>query len=348
MARKQDPNNLNEWVNVSDGIELIPRRSKLIQALGLFSPEYLETKRTYLPIVTVDDYKMVDTPYGVRMQAVARDSKSQLPLDVPHFANTESIRPADIQGKYEWDDFMLSTRAATVEYEVNKKKQRHIQTMARTKDEAMLQLIVDGTVYAPNGTVVNNLYTAFGVSRTETTISLAPAANLRDQIQAEIDGITDNFKGGFVPTRFLRLCGRDHFDAIATHPYTVDVAKAVVGSVSVELLKGKLGLAVDESTSNRDTYQTLEMFGVTFIRCNPNEIPTDEARMFPVDIPEMFKVLYAPSDLTFDTINSPAQEMYYFEKAEADRTAINMTYEQNFACITLWPKAIIKVTATYV
>lgn len=348
MARMQDPSNYNEWVNVSEGLEFIPARRSLIQALGLFSPEYLETKRTVIPLVSIDDYTMVDTPYGVRMQTALRDSKSQLPFEVPHFATTDSVRPADIQGKYEWDDFMLSTRAATVEYEVNKKKARHVQTMVNTKDKAMLQLITDGTVYAPNGTVVNNLYTAFGVSRTETTISLAPDANLRDQIQAEIDGITDNFKGGFVPTRFVRLCGRDHFDAIATHAYTIDVAKAIVDSLSIEQLRGRLGVAVPDGTSNRDTYQVLEMFGVTFIRCNPNEIPTDEARMFPVDIPDMFKVLYAPSDLTFDTVNQPAQDMYYFEKAEADRTAINMTYETNFACITLWPKAIIKVTATYV
>lgn len=347
MARMQDPSNYNEWVNVSEGLEFIPARRSLIQALGLFSPEYLETKRTFIPLVSIDDYTMVDTPYGVRMQTALRDSKSQLPFDVPHFATTDSVRPADIQGKYEWDDFMLSTRAATVEYEVNKKKARHVQTMVNTKDKAMLQLITEGTVYAPNGTVVNNLYTAFDVIRTDTTISLAPDSDLSTQIQGLIDGITDNFKGGFVPTRFVALAGRKFFDTLKAHPYVVDVCKAIVDTVSIENLRGRLGVAVADGTSNRDTYQVMELFGVTFIRCNPNEIAIDEIRMMPVDIPDMFKVLYAPSDLTFDTVNQPAQDMYYFEKAESDRTAINMTYETNFACVTLWPKAIIKVTATY-
>lgn len=347
MAITQNPVNFNEWVNISEGIELLPAKRRLMNALGLFESKVHMSKDVFIPITEMADYKLVDTPYNVRMQTAARDAKKRLRLEIPHFGETDSILPADISGKYDWEDFLAPTRVATVEAEVNRKKLKHVGAIERTKDDAMLKLIVDGDVYAPNGTVINNIYAAMGVSRTESTISLAPDAVLRTEIQAEIDGIVDTFQGGFVPTRFVRLCGRDHFDAIATHPYTIDVAKAVVNDTAVEILQGKLSLAVGEGTSNRDTYQTIEMFGVVFIRMSPAEMPVDEARMFPVDVPDMFQIHYAPSQLTFDTVNSPAQEVYYFEKAEADRTAINFVYESNFACTSLWPKAIIKSTATY-
>jgi hypothetical protein len=344
MPRIEDPLNYNEWVNLTDGVEYIPVRRNLAGNLGLFSAEYLETNTAILPITTVNDYKLVDIPWGTRVKNIANDAKSRLRLEVPHFAVEDSVRPLDIAGKVDFEDFLLKSRSQTVQRYVDKKKERARQTVVNTWSDAMMYLIREGAAYAPNGTVINNYYTAFGVTRSDLVIDMSPADNPKPSIQAAIDNIVDNFKGGFTPGTFLAICGREFFDALANHPFVIDNSKYLLDRQSVEVLTGILGTT---GTNLNKRYQVLDFGGVLWIRVDSTtEMPTDEARLFPTDLPDLFKILFAPSDLTFDTINSPAQEEYYFEKMESDRTALNFTYETNFLVATLWPKAIVRLTYT--
>jgi len=230
---------------------------------------------------------------------------------------------------------------------LDKKKEKARQAIVNTWSDAMMGLIRDGTAYAPNGTIVNDYYAAFGVTRSNLTINLVPSDSPKPSIQAAIDNIVDNFKGGFVPSRFVAFAGRAFFDALAGHPFVLENARIYSSEMqSVEVLTGILGT---QGYNLNARYQVLDFGGVIWIRVSSTtEIAADEARLFPTDLPDLFKIFFAPSDLTFDTINSPAQEEYYFEKMESDRTALNFSYETNFLVATLWPKAIVKLTAQYV
>jgi hypothetical protein len=347
MANKiVDPLNINEWINLTKGVEYIPVRRNLAGNLGLFQSELLDTNTAIMPVTTSDDYKLVDIPWGTRVKNLQRDKKARLRLEVPHFAVEDAVRPLDIAGKIDFDDFLLQTRAQSVQRFLDKKKEKARQAIVNTWSDAMMGLIRDGTAYAPNQTVVNNFYTAFGVTRTELNIDLNPANNPQASIQAAIDDIIDNFKGGFVPSRFVAFTGRAFFDALKSHPFVLENARIYKeDQQSVEILTGILGT---QGYNLGQRYQVLDFGGVIWIRVSSTtEMPTNEARLFPTDLPDLFKIFFAPSDLTFDTINRPAQEEYYFEKMEADRTALNFTYETNFLVATLWPKAIVKLTAVY-
>lgn len=347
MPRINDPLNANEWINLSEGVEYLPVRRQLAANLGLFQPEYLEGNTAIVPITSVNDYSMVDIPWGTRVKNTQGDPKQSLRLAVPHFAVEDSVRPLDIKNKVSYDDFLLSTRSETVQAFLDKKQIRARQTVMNTWNLAFMHLIREGAAYAPNGTVVNNYYTAFGVTRSDLTLNLVQTENPRISIQAAVDNIVDNFKGGGVPQRFLALAGRDLFDALRNHPYVLDKASIYKEDrQSVEVLTSILGTEGYDLTAR---YQVLDFGGVIWIRVDSSsEMPVNEARLFPTDLPDLFKVFFAPSDLTFDSVNSVAQAEYYWEKMETDRTALNFTYESNFLVATLWPKAIVKLTAQYV
>ena len=346
MTRVVSPQNINEWTNLSEGIDLLPVRRSLAANLGLFQPEYMEGKTFLLPVTSVNDYKMVDIPWGTRVKNLQRDNKARLQMSIPHFAIDDSVAPGDIQGKIAFDDFLLQSRSETVESFMDKKKEKARQTVMNTWNDAFMHLIKTGTAYAPNGTVVNNYFTAFGVTQSVLNLDLTPTENPKTSIQAIIDNITDNFKGGFVPTRRLALCGRNLFDALASHPFVLNSAAIYKeDTMSVEMLTGILGTQGFDLNAR---YQAFSFGGVVWVRCDSEEeMPVDEARVFPTDLPDLFKVFFAPSDLTFDTINSPAQAEYYFELARANRTGVDFSYESNFLVGTLWPKAIVKVVAVY-
>lgn len=345
--KKQDPLNLNEWVNLTDGVEYIPVRRKLPADLGLFSVEPLDSTTAILPITTKNDYLMVDIPYGTRVKNLGADSKATLRLAVPHFAVEESVRPLDIKGKIAWEDFQLGARPESLQNVVDRKQATSRQTVANTHDKAMYQLIVDGTAYAPNGTIICNYFTAFGVAQSDIPLNLAPDVNPKVSIQAAIDNIVDNFKGGFEPSQFVAFIGRTAFDALAGHPFVIENSRVLSDMQSLEILTGILGTSAPTGVNLGKRYQVLDFGGVIWIRVAGSELNANEYRMFPTDIPDMFKIFTAPSDMTFDSIDQPAQLEYYWEKMEADRTGLTMVYETNFLCGTLWPKALIKGTATY-
>lgn len=343
----QNPNNVNEWVDLSNtGIENIPVSYNLASALGLFTPEMGTSSDWYLPIVDQVNYALVDTPYNTRSQNITKDKKKRLKFEIPHFGVEGAIFPSDIKQKIAWEDFMFQSRSETVASLFDREKETAARSIQQTKDKAMMQLIRDGSVYAPNGTVVNNLYTAFGVSQSSLSLDLTPTGNPKASIIAAQDDIASNFKGGYVPSRFLCFLEAGAFDALEAHPLVMDNAKAILDFQSIQILTGLLGTAAPSGAS-RNQYRALNYAGTLFIRVTENEVTADQGRLFPVDVPNMFKICYAPSELTFDTVNSTALEQYYWEKAASDRTQIQYIYESNFACITPYPKAIVRLNAVY-
>lgn len=345
--KKQDPLNLNEWVNLTDGVEYTPVRRKLPAMLGLFSVEPLDSTTAILPITTINDYLMTDIPYGTRVKNTATNGKATLRLAVPHFAVEDAVKPLDIKGKIAWEDFQLGARPETLQNVIDRKQATARQTVVNTHDKAMYQLIVDGTAYAPNGTIVCNYFTAFGVTQSDIPLNLAPDVNPKVSIQAAIDNIVDNFKGGAEPTQFVAFIGRTAFDALAGHPFVIENSRVLSDMQSIEILTGILGTSAPTGVNLGARYQVLDFGGVIWIRVSGSELAADQYRMFPMDVPDMFKIFTAPSDMTFDSIDQPAQLEYYWEKMEGDRTGLSMVYETNFLCATLWPKALIKGTATY-
>lgn len=345
--KKQDPLNLNEWVNLTDGVEYLPIRRTLFSDLGLFVEEPLDSNTAILPITTVSDYVMVDIPYGTRVKNTQANSKATLRLAVPHFGEEDAVRPLDVKGKIAWEDFQLGARPETLNNVIERKQIQHRQTMVRTHELAMKQLIVDGTAYAPNGTIICNYFTAFGVAQSTIALNLTPDVDPTISIQAIKDNITDNFKGGFTPSQFTAIIGRTAFDKLKSHPFVIENSRQILDRQSLEILTGTLGTDAPVGANLGKMYQVLDFGGVLWIRVDTDVLPVDDYRLFPTDVPDMFKMFTAPSDMTFDSIDQPAQLEYYWEKMEADRTGLSMVYETNFLCGTLWPKAIVKGTATY-
>ncbi|MFK5282713.1 major capsid protein, partial [Lacticaseibacillus paracasei] len=87
---------------------------------------------------------MVDIPYGTRVKNTQANSKATLRLAVPHFGEEDAVRPLDVKGKIAWEDFQLGARPETLNNVIERKQIQHRQTMVRTHELAMKQLIVDG------------------------------------------------------------------------------------------------------------------------------------------------------------------------------------------------------------
>lgn len=339
------PFNPTEWTSLAEPFNYINPRRNVLAALGLFQNEYLNTRTLILPRVTMNDFKMVDTAWGTRVPNTQGDAKQTLPLVVPHYGVEDAILPLDVDQKIAFEDFFdpNSLVKETVDRIQLRKMNQARRNVTRMWDEAMLHLVRDGSAYAPNGTVVTNYYTEFGVTRQDVALAVDnPLVSPKTSIQSMIDVIVDGFKGGYEPNSFIALLGRELFDDLVSHPAVVDASRygALQGQQNVEVLARRLGtspLALNSS------YQVLDFGGVLFVRCHESEMPANEGRIFPTDVDSLFKIFFAPSINTFDTINTTALEAYYEIKMSEDRDRLRIRYESNPLVATLWPSAIIRI-----
>lgn len=339
---------LVEFTSLSSQMQLIPARTNILGDLGIFTPEYLNTDTVVIPRVTVKDYRYTDVAWGTRVKNNQNNTKGILTLPVPAFAGEDAITPLDVRGKFNWDDVVATNRPETVQALMARKMATIKQGYANTWSTAMMQLIKDGTAYAPNGTLATSygstvdFYQEFGVTQSVIALGLADETiNPLTKIQSIIDDIQDNFRGGYVPNNFVGVADRGLFDLLARHPFVVDSVKHFSQPLSSALLNGRLpaGQGLDAR------YSTLDFGGITWIRAASGEMTSNEARVFPTDIPDMFKIFYAPSVENFDTVNATAEEVYYFEYLDTERKqSVEIRHESNFLCATLWPKAIVRVT----
>lgn len=333
-----------EFTTLSKQMKLIPARTNVAFDLGIYSPEYLNTETVVIPRMTISDSALTDITWGQRVKNAIADGKQYLTLAVPHFAGEDAILPRDVRGKFDFDDLISTSRPETVQRFVARKMEKAKQVIANTWAKGAMHVINNGTAYAPNGTVVTNYFTEFSV--TQTSLSIALNDDLTDPkpaIKAIIRDIQDNFKGGFTPSRFIGLCDRGFFDKLERHAYVVDAMKYTVGAdfQAIEILTKRLGT----QGYNLDAqYEVLDFGGVIWICCAAGEITANEARVFPTDIPEMFKVFFAPSEENFDIVNDEALEAYYFEYMSERRDRVDIHYETNCLFAVMWPKALVRVT----
>lgn len=330
---------LTEYTSVVNPIELIPAKYGIMSALGLFTAESLNTDSVIIPRIQYSAHKMTAVRWGTAVKNQAKEAKGYLTLQIPHYAEEDAILPRDIRGKFQWEDIVATERKESVQALFARKMRTMTDAATRTWDAAFIQLVRDGTAVRDDLGNLYNYYTEFGETRVDVTMTLSDETiDPMPKIQEAIDAVVDNFRGGYIPTRFVCLAERTLFDSLARHPYTVDSYKYIEQNQSVAILNQKLatgGMNLD------DRYTTLEMGGVTFIRVDSNEMTVGEGRLFPVDIPDLFKVFFAPSEKNFAVVDSIAQSAYYWE--ETTEKEVHMEVESNFLPVLMWPKAVVRI-----
>lgn len=167
---------------------------------------------------------------------------------------------------------------------------------------------VKGAIYDADGTtVIYNLFTEFGVSQVASIDfdldNASPASGaVRTKCQTTVRSILTNLKGNQnVPgLQIIALCGDTFFDQLVAH---AEVRATYLNQVEARELRG--GMAFGEVSYG----------GIRFINYRGTDdgttlaVTTGTARIFPVGVPGLFKMHYAPAD-TIAWANTPGLPFY--------------------------------------
>lgn len=352
-----DPSNANKLVNRTDVLREIPNNVGITNALGIFTDVYQSQKMIQITRTTGQNHLLGDRNWDERNQTVAGRERSYLPLRIPHFPADDAITPNDIDGVVQADSVSDAINLETVNNVRAEKMITLREAHALTLETARMQLITQGTVYAPNGTLRTsygdtvNFYTEFGVTRTEIPVALAADADPREAVsgilQAARQGVR-NTSGGV--RRFIALCSTEFFNSLWTNAFVTDAVKYFQQPQSTQILTGEpngfSGLGA--------TFRTLELWGITWVDAGDAgyddpvtgefvpHIPAGDAYVIPQGVRGMFQTYYAPAN-RFATVNRSAQGSYWFEYANQKDDIIEIMTEQNFLNAVLYPQAIIRL-----
>lgn len=343
-----NPFELGRAADRSEEINIIPNRWGVINSLGLFGVERKTQKTVLVPRTREEDVLIEDRNWDERDNTMKGVQKDMLPLQIPHYPLDDAITPQDLDGTLDWSAITSGgNNLLTLDRARATKMERLRRAHSTTLEFARAQVLKDGSVYAPNGTVVTNYYTEFGVTRQEVNFELDSATeNPIKKPDAVIGQIQDAIGGGTVVTDIVALASPEFFNALIGSPFVVDAYQYYNRPQGGELLSGRLdnnGFGLDKR------YRTFEYGGITFIEVRGSVsgqklVEAGEAYAFPLGT-DLFRTYFAPAN-RFESVNKPAEEVYYFEHLDQKDSIIEIKTESNFLNALLCPSAVVTLKSS--
>jgi hypothetical protein len=340
-------------VDRTDELLVVPNNVGITNALGLFTNTYSSQKNIEIVRTTRKATLLEDRNWDERNQTIAGREADSLLLKIPHFPADDSITPNDIDGIVRGGGSLVEVAELETVANVRADKMFDLrEAHGLTLEAARMQLITQGTAYAPRATVVTNFYTEFGITRVEEGINLAAASDPRTQINDAKKAVRAGLTGGQAGTvrAFVALASDSFFQALLQNAYVTDALKYVDQGQALSILLGRGGSDVAGLDAR---FESVTLFGVTWINAGAAGyenaagafvpfVPEGDAYIMPVGVRDLFKTYYAPAN-RFGSVNRAAQGSYWFEYMNEKDDIIEIMTEQNFLNAMLNPAAIVRL-----
>lgn len=315
---------------------LVPNTWGLVNELGIFRNESISQHSITIEKIDQTLGLIKDQPRGARNNVNKDDTRQLLSFAVPHFPDDDAIKPEDIQGKraYAQAD-AAETEAAVIARKLARIRQNHAVTM----EAARCFAITNGAIYAPNGTVVGNFYTSFGVTRKDVNFALnVGTTDVLAKGEEVVAHIQDNVLSGETVSSVTALCSPEFFSALISQAGVKEAYKYY--SSTQEPLRARLGSGL---------YRRFIHGGVEYIEYRGSYdsqrlIPAGEAYFMPMGTNDMFISYFSPAN-KFSHVNTLGEQAYAFIYRDPKDEEIEIQTEHNAIHLIRRPQAIVRATA---
>ena len=322
-----------EVVDLTEELNLIPNTWGLINELGIFRNEPVAQHTINVESTSGTLSVIGDTVRGSRNNVNKDDTRSIYAFSVPHFPLDDQITPQDLAGKRAYGSDQADNEAAVVARKLERIRRNHAVTL----EAARAYALTNGAVYAPNGTVVGNYYTSFGITRKEidfvlgTTTTEVPA-----KIEEAIAHIQDNMLSGEVMSNVTVLCSPEFFAKLIAQAGVKDAYKYY--SSAQEPLRTRLGSGV---------YRRFSHAGADFIEYRGSYngtrlIPAGDAYALPMGTMDSFVTHFSYAN-KLSLVNTLGQEAYVFQYRDPKDEGIQLQSESNHLSLVRRPQAVVRL-----
>jgi hypothetical protein len=285
--------NLFATTSLTDAVNEIAYVPQRLSELGIFAVSGIATTTAFIEKKGQTLELVQSTPRGGVGQSVTIDRRSAIPLTAAHLQLNDRIYPDEVQNVR---GFGTPDQLAGVQQLRDERLRNMSQSIDLTLEYHRLGAIQGVILDADGTTVILDLFDAFGLNEPDDVeLDLnasfdadADAAVIKPAITAALREI-DETLGGLSPSGYYGFAGDDLFDKLSGHAELRDT------------LRFQNGMTLRE-----DGRRIFSYGGVTWENyrgAGAVKIADDEARIFPLGVPGLFRNLFAPAD-TMEAVNT--------------------------------------------
>lgn len=323
-----------ELVDYTEELVSIPNTWGLINSLSIFRSEPVSQHSVTVESTNGTLALITDQVRGARNTMNSDDTRALRSFAVPHFPLDDAVKPQDIQGKRAYGSAdAVETEAAVIARKLARIRMNHAVTM----EAARAYALTVGAVYAPNGTVVGNYYTDFGVTRKEVDFVLGTGTTeILAKSEEVIAHIQDNILTGEVVNQVVVLCSPTFFAKLISHATVKEAYKYYTSTQ--EPLRNRLGTGL---------YRQFVHGNVTYIEYRGSYngaalIPAGDAYAMPTGTVDMFISYFSPAN-KFSHVNTLGEEAYAFTYRSPQDEEITIQTEHNALHLVRRPQAVVRL-----
>lgn len=323
-------------VDHSRDLNVVPNAWTLLGDSGLFTPEPL-SQNTVTFVENSGTLGLIkDQVRGSKPQVNQNDTRKLHSYTLAHHPIVDALHPWDLQGKSAYGDL---SQADTEAAALVRKMEKIRKSFAITQEVARFKTLTTGAAWAPNGTVVANYYTDFGITRKQVDFVLGTATtDVVAKVEEIIASFQDSALDGSVVTGVTAYCSPEFFAALISHAKIQAAYQYYSATANQEIMRNRAG--------GNGLYRRFEYAGVTFIEVRTvlggeRLIPVKDAVFVANGMDDAFVTYFGPA-LRFGFENTTALEQYMFTFKDQRGTEITVEAESNFLNVLRKPAMVAR------
>jgi hypothetical protein len=334
MAQTRSYTNAFEIVDYTQELQIVPTSWTLLNDSGLFSNEFLSGNTVTLGLIG-DQFR------GAKPQANKDDNRKIRSYPIAHWPIVDAVKPEDIQGKRAYGTTDMAETEAAV---IARKMQRIRRNMDITMEVGRFSTLTTLNLYAPNGTIVGNLATDFGITQKSVDFILGTAGtDIVAKVEEVIAHMQDNANTGDVITGIIAYCSPEWFAKLIAHAKIVEAYKYFSATEGQLIQRNRAG-------GNNGLYREFTYAGIRFVEvrtvlAGQRLIPAGEVVFVPTGTSDTFVSYFGPAN-RMDFVNTIAEAGYLWAYRDPKGQGIDLDGEFNVTHVIRRPQLVVKGTTS--
>lgn len=296
--------------SLSGMVEKLPYVPSLLGSLGIFEDMPVRSRTIFVDRLQGGLELIPSSADGAPPAILSGEERDLVPLRTARLAKRFTLYAHELEGIRA---FGTESELQAVQAEYARRAQRLKDDMEATHEFHRLGALQGILLDADGVTVLRNFWTDFGVTQpTAVDVPLSQdAPGLRARFSAVVREMVRGSGGAVRPGAAIHaLAGDEFYDELVTHP---EVERLYLNHQAALELRGNTG-----------PFDSFTFGGITWHNYRGTDdnstiaIPTDEARLFPVGVPGVFKKAMAPLE-TLGFVGTPGQNTYMMNIPDRER-----------------------------
>lgn len=336
MALSQSTQNAFQLVDRTDELLLLPQTWTLLGDMGLFVEEFLSTQTLTFEERSGSLSIIKDQVRGSKPQTRSGEVRKLHSYSTTHHPIVDALYPQDIAGvtRPGSNGQSLDTKDAAILRKLEGIRKSYDVTL----EVARFKTLATGQAWSPNGTVVADFYSDFGITKNEVDFVLGTSTtDVIDKCNEIIAGFQESATEGQVITRVVGFASPAFMKKLLAH------AKVTQTYVYQNLQQFNI---TQDRAGGMALYRRLAFGGIDFIEvptviAGEALVPSGDCIFVAMDDSGSFVTYYSPAN-RFGLVNTVAERGYVWTFEDQRLTEITIEAEMNMLNVLRKPNFVAR------